>query len=424
MSFPVTLNQAAPSAVSVTYATSNGTAVAPSDYTAKTGTLTILAGASSGTITVTIRGDVTDVVDETFNVTLNAVTATPVGSTIIDDGTATGTIVNNDIPSVISVGAASIVEGHAGTKTVTISVTLDKPAVSAIVMTYATSNGTATAPADYTAKSGSLTIATGATSGSLTFTVVGDSGEEPDETFNVGITIASGPGAIHPTAGTGNVTITNDDVTALVSVNEARIDEGNSGTQVMTFNVRLDQPATGPIKFDYVTGIDVARPDSSSVPATPPSDFATKAGTLTIPAGQTEAVITVNAVGDAVPEERESFLLTFSNLSGPAALEETQAVGFIENDDPAPFYPVVGNASAPEGASGTTTVTFEVNLLVTHTGPITFGYTTVNGTATAPSDFTAKSGTLTIPAGQPTGQFRSASAATPPSNLTRSSRWS
>jgi len=76
----------------VDYATTDGTATAGSDYTAASGTLTIPAGSTSGTITVHAKGDTTFEPDETFTVTLSGL----VGGGSITNGTATGTIKNDD----------------------------------------------------------------------------------------------------------------------------------------------------------------------------------------------------------------------------------------------------------------------------------------------------------------------------------------
>jgi hypothetical protein len=87
----VTLSQSSNAVVTVNYATSNGTALAPSDYTATSGTLTFQPGETSRTISVSIKGDRKREADETFSVQLsNAVGAT------IDDGVATVTILNDD----------------------------------------------------------------------------------------------------------------------------------------------------------------------------------------------------------------------------------------------------------------------------------------------------------------------------------------
>ena len=87
----VTLSSASLVSVQVNYATANGTAAAPGDYTATSGTVTFTAGATSQTIAVQVAGDTTVEADETFTVTLSGA----VGATIAD-GTGIGTIVNDD----------------------------------------------------------------------------------------------------------------------------------------------------------------------------------------------------------------------------------------------------------------------------------------------------------------------------------------
>jgi hypothetical protein len=87
----VTLSQSSDAVVTVNYATSNGTALAKSDYTATSGTLTFQPGETSRTISVSIKGDRKREANETFSVQLsNAVGAT------IEDGSATVTILNDD----------------------------------------------------------------------------------------------------------------------------------------------------------------------------------------------------------------------------------------------------------------------------------------------------------------------------------------
>jgi hypothetical protein len=209
MSFPVTLDMPAETAIKVTYATADGSATAGSDYRAKSGTLTIPAGASAGAIGITINGDVTPEPDETFQVTLTGVTS---GNGVITRGSATGTIQNDDTPASVSIGDVSEDEGNSGTTTFTFPVSLDRPAAAPIKVTYTTADGTATAPSDYTAKSGTLTFATGASASTITVKVKGDKVVELDETFSVVLTgVTSGPAVISSTNGTGTGTILNDD---------------------------------------------------------------------------------------------------------------------------------------------------------------------------------------------------------------------
>ena len=89
--FTVTLSPAASQTVTVNYATADGTAKAPGDYTARTGTLTFLAGQTTKTLSVLARGDLADEANETFFVNLSAA----VNATIADSQGQV-TIVNED----------------------------------------------------------------------------------------------------------------------------------------------------------------------------------------------------------------------------------------------------------------------------------------------------------------------------------------
>ncbi|WP_219929656.1 cellulase family glycosylhydrolase [Teichococcus aestuarii] len=112
--FTVTLDRAAATAVTVNYATTDGTAAAGVDYTALQGQLTFAAGETSRTIRVKVLGDTAVEADETLLLRLSA----PSGATLAD-AEATGTIRNDDTappPPRIAIGDASVVEGDpAGT---------------------------------------------------------------------------------------------------------------------------------------------------------------------------------------------------------------------------------------------------------------------------------------------------------------------
>ncbi|MBW4662233.1 MAG: VCBS repeat-containing protein [Drouetiella hepatica Uher 2000/2452] len=105
--FTVTLSQAVSQAVTVSYATANGTATAGSDYTAIPLTLlTFNPNDTEETITVNITGDTTFEPDETFTVTLASAT----GATI-SQSTGTGTILNDDAVPI------NVINGTAGRDT-------------------------------------------------------------------------------------------------------------------------------------------------------------------------------------------------------------------------------------------------------------------------------------------------------------------
>jgi hypothetical protein len=92
--FTVNLSAASVQAVTVQYATANGTAAAGSDYVSTSGTLTFAPGQTNQTVTVNATGDLNPEANETFVVNLS----NPVNATIVD-GQGLGTLVNDDATS-------------------------------------------------------------------------------------------------------------------------------------------------------------------------------------------------------------------------------------------------------------------------------------------------------------------------------------
>jgi uncharacterized protein len=115
--FVVSLSSAATAASSVSFATSDGTASAPSDYTALTQTVSFAIGESSKTVNVVVNGDTTVEPTETFNVTLSA----PINLTI-GDGAGVGTVTNDDfvVTAINAVQGSGLVSPLANGTTVTI----------------------------------------------------------------------------------------------------------------------------------------------------------------------------------------------------------------------------------------------------------------------------------------------------------------
>ena len=206
--FNVTLSKASTKTITVGYSTANGTATAGQDYTAASGTLTFAPGVTTQKFVVKVTGDAVVEPTETFAVKL----ANPSGASL-GMVTATGTITNDDVapatPPTVSIANASVAEGNSGTSTMAFTVSLSKAYDKAVSVAYATTNGTATAGQDYTAKAGTLTFTAGVTAQQINVSVTGDATVEPSETLTV--TLTSPVGATLATA-TATGTITTDDV--------------------------------------------------------------------------------------------------------------------------------------------------------------------------------------------------------------------
>ena len=183
LDFVVTLNPAASGKVTVDYATSDDTATAGADYTATSGTLTFAAGETSKTVTVPVLSDSHSEGNETMKLTLSNVN----GTAEISDGEATGTITTPTI--LVSVADATVAEpGAGGSATLDFAVTLSRPpylSAGKVTVDYATSDDTATAGADYTTSSGTLTFAMGESSKTVSVPVLPDSHNEGNETMRL-----------------------------------------------------------------------------------------------------------------------------------------------------------------------------------------------------------------------------------------------
>lgn len=188
--FVVTLSAPATKVVTVQYATSDGTATAfgaafsgGKDYSATSGLLTFGIGETSKTIYVPILGDTVDEDNEDFTVTLSS----PVNA-VIADGTAKGTITNDDVLPGITIEDGSATEGLSGQKSITFNLTLSAASGRTVSVNYATSDGTATVGSDYVAASGSVVFEPGSIKKTIQVQLYGDSVVEPDETFFVTLT--------------------------------------------------------------------------------------------------------------------------------------------------------------------------------------------------------------------------------------------
>ena len=237
LSFDVTLNTASGKEITLGYATADDTATMGSDYTQTNGTLTFSAGETTKTIDVAVLEDGSPEEDETFTVTLsNAVSAT------IGDGTATGTIEDDDpVPASLSI---EDIEGLESSGALEFPVTLsgDREAMTTVTVDYATSDGTGTAGSDYTEMTGTLTFATDVTRQTIRVPLLDDAVDEPDETFVVTLSNSSGA-MLDDSEATG--TIRDNDATSAgiaLTATPARVLE-DAGATVVAVTATLDAGA-------------------------------------------------------------------------------------------------------------------------------------------------------------------------------------
>jgi hypothetical protein len=223
----VTLTGTSDRAVSVSYATLAGTAVAGRDFAAASGTLTFAAGEASGatkTGLVVILNDNVAEQTETFQVSISGATG---GATVAAaGGLAAVTITDDDVPTITLLPTARLESAGA---TDAVQASLSGPSDRDVTVVATLTAGSALAGSDYVAAGPFTLFWAAGTSGprSAVVTIVDDAVREGTETFSVALSGATGGATA--AAGSASVTVTDDDA-ALVFAQSVAATEGPAST--------------------------------------------------------------------------------------------------------------------------------------------------------------------------------------------------
>ena len=352
-------------------------------------TLTFGPSETTKQVTVLVNGDTTFEADEIFTVHLSGATNATISAA---DGI--GTIVNDDAAPSFAIDDVTHNEGNSGTTSYVFTVTKSGSTALSASVDYATVNGTAVAPGDFTAIAATtLNFAANETTKQVTVLVNGDTTFEADEAFTVHLSNASGA-TISDADGTG--TIVNDDAAPSFSIDDVTHNEGNSGTTSYVFTVTKtgSTELSSSVDYETVDGTAVAPGDYTAIAAT----------TLNFAANETTKQITVLVNGDTTFETDEAFTVHLSNASG-ATISDADGTGTIVNDEAAPTFSI-DDVTHNEGDSGTTSYVFTVTKTGSTALSSSVDYATVDGTAVAPSDYAAIA-TTTLNFGRPRRPSRS-----------------
>ena len=391
-SFAVTLSRAVPQEVTVDYAAvvdpvaaDEAAATPGQDYTAVSGTVTFAARATEATVTVPLLDDSLDENTETFWLRL----ASPVGATIAG-GTATGTIADDDPLPDLSILDAGATEGAP----LTFEVRLAPVSSRTVTVPWATEAlasgvGAASPGADYTAATGTVTLAPGTTTARVAVATLPDDVSEADETFlvqlgtpaNAALDDSTAVGAIRDDDGLPRILIAHTTVTE------------DAGPAI--FTVTLSHPSSQPVTVRYSTADGTAH----SPPADPYDYVHDQERILTIPASFTVGEISVFINDDDLAEGTETFTITLTDPVNAVIAEGAgTATGTIHDDDGAPR----ASLAAATATEGDATIEFPVTLSHAAASDVTVRYSTFDGTAAQPGDYIATTATLTIPASSTT----------------------
>ncbi len=362
-------------AVAVNYTNANLGATAGSDYTLTAGTLSFAPGIVSNSFTVDILHDLTLETNETFRLLLSGAT-----NTTLTTATNTVTITDNDAASVAFTTNSILVDEDVGT--VTLTAVRSGATNTTVSVNFTNFAATATAGSDFTLTNGLLVFAPGVTTNTFTVTIANDLTAENAETISY--KLQNFTNCTLSGYATNVITInTNDSAVLAWSVTSTNVSEsGGNLTLTVTRSGTLFNTAT----VDFTT---------TNVTATAGMDYTGTNGTLTFTNGVTSLNITLLVTSDNLQESDETLRVVLSNPVDGTVTSRTNTVTITDDDGSTLSF----TTNAVAVAETNTSLLIVVERSGATNTAVAVDYTTTNVTATAGSDYTAVSSTLSFAPG-------------------------
>jgi hypothetical protein len=385
----VTVNrsQGSSGSISVAYGTTNGSAVAGTDFTAASGSLDWADGDSAPkTFSVAVSNAHPFSGTKSFSVALSdpksgAALGSPSSAAVTITGDASAPVGSLNLAA-----ANSTVSQSAGT----VPVIVDRTGGSsgAVSVAYTTSNGTAMAGANYAATSGTLSWTDGdAKPKTFSVAIMNTTPFTGSKAFTVALSGPSG-GATISNPGSASVTINGDASAAVGSIelSAASVAVLQSAGSVAV-SVTRSGGSAGAVSVAYAT---------VSGTAVAGTDFTASSGTLNWADGDAAAKTVSIPISNATPfAGAKSFTVTLSGATGGATLASpSSAIVAISGDAVSAVGSVQLSASSDAVLQSAGSVSLTVNRTGGSSGAVSVAYATANGTAVSGTDFTAASGTL------------------------------
>jgi GH24 family phage-related lysozyme (muramidase) len=383
-----------PAAAEVTFTLTDlatGSAATPADYTIPTGSTTIAAGATLHTVTMGLVDDLyyegTEDVD--LQISLPSINAT-IGGT----NNHQVDITDDDLPRTVYFASATSTAAESVTPR---NAVVEISGLNALDVTvvYNTADSTAEnagTPNDYTTSSGTLTISSGSTVGTVSVVINDDNYSEADEDYTIALTAP------------GNATLASPSVhTATIEDNDGLPDldfasaTGSTNENVTPANIvmALTNPSSTDITFNYTVA------DGTATGGSVDYTFANGVG-VTFPAGEVLHTIQPVVDDDLLSEGDEDFTVTLTSVSANADLVGTTVhTHDILDNETAPVWNFSLAASNAPEATGTHNIVLQVDVAPSVDKTVT--YTVADAGASesgTPDDYNFANGTATMSAGQ------------------------
>jgi sugar lactone lactonase YvrE len=262
------------------------------------------------------------------------------------------------------------------------------------------SGSSATPKEDFISAPFRVTMFAGETTKTFFIPLFDDTRDENDESLIVVMSAPTGGATVGPQH-FSTLTIADDDAPPTLTIRDASIVEGHTGSKTMYFTLSRSAGSSKNVSVTATAGGGSATPNAD-YQQTPGVDYngpLTK--TIYFTPGEISKVVPFDVVGDTTAEGNETFHVTLSS-SANSTIADGLAVGTIIDDE-------TSQTLAFQSATYTVAEGQQASINVTRTGStagtVTVDYATANSTAVAGSDYTATSGTLTFNPGETTKSF-------------------
>jgi hypothetical protein len=357
-----------------------GGSAAGSDYTGPTGTVTIPAGSSSATVTVTPVDDIDP--EESETVVLNP--STDATYTVGTPASAAIAIADDDVPTV-SMTASDASAAEFGADPATITLTRTGPTVQSLTVNYTLAGSSGSG--DYDALTGTVTFAAGSATATIAITPIDDS--EIEVTENLELALEASSNYIVGTPSSASVTILDNDTVVTIAPTDA--DAAEAGTDPGEFTLTRTGDLTEALTVTYTIGGTATGGSAGS------GDYEALSGTATFAAGSSTVTVTVTPNDDLEPEAAETVVVS---LAGGAlytvGAPDSATVNIGDNETTITIAATDDSAAESASDEGTFTLTRSGDL----SAELTVGYTvsgTAVGGAAGTGDYEALSGSVTSP---------------------------
>jgi|GEM_PF-959838 len=341
--------------------------------------ITILAGATFGTVDVAAPADDVYVDAGSVSATITGTAGGNFESLVVDATAATTAIADTVDTSTVTLSqaASTVAEGGSATYTVSVDNAPDTDFDVEVITGHTTTDDGDLVPTTTT-----VTILAGSTSTDFTVSNVDDVITEGNEDCTVALTGTTSGGnfenvSVDTTALT--TTIVDDEGLPSLTVNDVTVDE-DAGNLV--FTVTLSNVAAADVTFDF---------NSVDVDATAGDDYTAVTGTATITAGSTTTTISVPISDDVYQEGSETFNIALSNPSANAIIADGSGLGTIDDTIDTTTVALAATGSVAEGG----TITYTATLTNAADGDVTVNLsngatiTILDGATTGTVDVTA-----------------------------------